>query len=253
MKTLRALIGFSFLLIFSTGVSAAFIDIKPIQICLDDGTGCATTNFFEAETDKIWSQAGIDVNFQSIATINNSDWTSVANTSSSTEFVDIMSYTRTNINDSDTTLAINMFFVDTMETDPGYTLFGLGCGAPLFSGFCVNEVGVFVSQAVFDFNGGIGRLDTIAHEIGHVLGLTHDGFGAGGAENLMTSGGSRSVPGSISDISPDGAGLSVLTDLQITEVYNSKFVQEVPEPSILFLLAIGLIGFGISKRGYQIN
>ena len=44
---------------------SATIRIQPIQVCSDDGTVCANPNrnLFEAETRKIWAQAGTDIEF----------------------------------------------------------------------------------------------------------------------------------------------------------------------------------------------
>ncbi len=242
------------LLAFSLVARANFVEINPIQICDDGGGNCATTGFFEAETDKIWAQAGIDISFLGTTQINNSAWLDVdidsnpADNALDNEAISMMQFADANINDSDTTLAINMFFVDTLDASPGF--YGLGCGAPVFAGFCANEIGIFIAGGVFSFNGGVGRLDTIAHEIGHVLGLTHNGFGAGGGENFMTTGSSRTVPGSIDDINPDGAMLSQMTDAQIDEALSSRFVQQVPEPSSLVLLLSGLLltAFGSRRR-----
>jgi len=41
------------------------LTIQPYQICDDDGTNCANSakSLFEAEGDKIWAQAGIDLIF----------------------------------------------------------------------------------------------------------------------------------------------------------------------------------------------
>lgn len=230
--------------------NAAFVDIKPIQLCDDGGGNCAATGFFETITDKIWAQANIDINFLSMSTINNSSWLDVdidispANSVLDSEAIDIIDFADTNINDSNSTLAINMFFVDSLENSAGF--YGLGCGALIYSAFCANETGIFISDNIFDVN----RLDTIAHEIGHVLGLTHNGFGAGGASNLMTSGGSRTVPTGIGDISPDGLGLSNLTTEQVTEVYNSRFVQVISEPGTLMLFMTALLVSLRRKRGY---
>ena len=241
-KVISTIFFFISIMFVTPNAVATFIDIKPIQICNDAGAGCATTNFFEAETDKIWAQAGIDVNFLATTQVNNTSWLDVHYDGSLTsEMIDIMEYGRDNINDSNSTLAINMFFVDTM---PG--LFCLGCGGDLFVGFCQGLVGIFITQAVFDFNGGIGRLDTIAHEIGHVLELPH----ISGSDNLMATGGTRTVPTNIGDIAPDGALLSKMSSAQISAAQNSRFVQdtqEIPTPASIYLLMIGLMTLLVRK------
>lgn len=239
LNILRAISASVLFLLITPIAHAAFIEIQPIQICDDDGNNCATTGFFEAETDKIWAQAGIDVRFLPIQTIDNTDWLDVNYASPLTqEPKDIMAFGRDNINDSDATLAINMFFVDTMTG-----LFGLGCGGDLFSTFCTNLVGIFITGGVFTFNSNIGRLDTIAHEIGHVLELPH----IGGASNLMATGGTRTVPGSINDINPDGLMLSQLSSGEIDTVYTSRFVQ-VPAPASIYLLLLGLVSLANRRR-----
>ena len=49
--------------------------INPIQVCDDLGTICANPSLelFEAETDAIWMQAGIDIEFLPWSVMNDSD------------------------------------------------------------------------------------------------------------------------------------------------------------------------------------
>lgn len=221
---------------FSWGAAqAAPIDLKlviqPIQICNDDGTSCANPDLklFEAEGDKIWSQAGIDLEFLPWITQNS---------------------TTLNILNMDTEFGgpaagniIRMLFVNQI-THCG------GAGAGIFGCGYVDANGLAIADNVFSFNGGIGRLDTIAHELGHNLGLGHNNFGAGGALNLMTSGGTRTIPGTINDIFPDGLTTDQLTQEQIDKARSSSLLVAnlVPLPGTLVLIALGFVAFGVQRR-----
>lgn len=206
------------------------IDIQPIQVCNDGGLDCANSSMelFENIGDKIWSQADIDLNFMSWLTVDDSNILNSANHSSYSA----------NASPS----IVNIWFIEDLASCGGggsvLTLFGCGGG---------NKISV--TDLVFSFNGGIGRLDTISHEIGHVLGLGHNDFGAGSGNNLMTSGSSRTVPSSINDISPDGAMLSVLTDEQIEQARSSDVLYRVvPAPASLWLVLVGLVLLKIRRN-----
>src|SRR5262245_52651262 len=66
---------------FATPVSAAPITLQlivhVIDVCDNAGLNCASTGpaadpYFEAEADKIWAQAGIDIKFVNGGTLNSS-------------------------------------------------------------------------------------------------------------------------------------------------------------------------------------
>jgi hypothetical protein len=186
-------------------------------------------NLFAAETEKIWGQADISINWLGWQTVNSSDRLD------EDDFSDLGNQSPANV--------IDLWFVDTL-TDCGGpvagTLYGCGTSGGWFA----------LTKAVFDFS-LVGRLDTLAHELGHVLGLGHGDFGAGGADNLMTKGSDRTVPQLLSDINPDGAQLSKLTAEQIDQARSSGYAVAVPEPGSMLLFglaALVLARFGARRR-----
>lgn len=205
------------------------LEVQPIQVCDDDGIVCAQVEFFELITDKIWSQADIDVAFLPTNQLNDSDYL----ITDDNEFFDL-SFTGEpsdfgrHPDSTDTSGPINLWFVDEIETSEGFIQYGNAW---------IGLNGVLISDDIFDFNDGIGRVDVIAHELGHNLGLRHSTFGAGTPENLMSSGSIRTIPESIDDIFPDGEGLSQLTSEQIEVARNSSFVTEADMDDIVPVMA----------------
>lgn len=199
------------------------LSIQPIQVCKDDGSNCAGVNLFADITAKILEQANLKVSFLPTNRLNASRFLSINDrrdrSSIDYEFYEL---TRTgaadafgrNPNSTQNSGPINVWFVDTIEASNDLTQFGLAW---------VGANGVIVSKAALEF-GQNGRTDTVAHEVGHNLGLRHATLGAGGANNLETDGDRRNIPSSVDDIGIDGAGLSTLTDAQIAAIKRSSFV-----------------------------
>jgi len=208
-----------------TPATASTVNIQPIQVCLNDSTGCANAGLtlFGAVGNKIWAQAGMDLNFLPFQTLNN---TALINLDFDAAFPGAAAGAAA------AGTVIKMLFVNTITTCGGAGAGIFGCAWP-------GANGVAIADNVFAFNGGVGRLDTIAHELGHNLGLGHNDFGAGGALNLMSDGAVRTIPGAIGDVFPDGAKTDQLTAAQITQATASAFV--VPVPGALYLMVSGLL------------
>ena len=237
MRRMPALVGITFLITACGGGGAAsddssspatpvslsqsdmlVLEVQPIQVCDDTGFICAQAEFFEAITDKIWSQANIDVEFLPLNQLNDSTYL----TTDEDEFLDLSfsgnpgDFGR-HPDSTETSGPINLWFVDVIETTTGLIQYGNAW---------IGLNGILISDDILDFNNGLGRIDVIAHELGHNLGLRHSTFGAGPAENLMSSGRVRTVPESIDDIFPDGEGLSTLTSEQIDVARTSGFLTD---------------------------
>ncbi|MBD2110807.1 MULTISPECIES: hypothetical protein [Cyanophyceae] len=201
-----------------------FVSIQPIQVCDDLGIFCADLATFEEATRKIWAQANLDVSFLAPNRLNASRFLSIDNQD---EFAELSfaggagAFGRSPLS-TRTSGPISMWFVESIFPSEGLETLGLGW---------IDQNGVLIDDDILTFNNGIGRLDTVAHEIGHNLGLTHEGLGAGGVNNLMTDGGFRNSPSSLDDINPDGARIDQLTDRQIDEARNSGFAGTAPASS----------------------
>ncbi|NRR28993.1 PEP-CTERM sorting domain-containing protein [Oxalobacteraceae bacterium] len=188
--------------------------VNPIGICNNAGAACTTANTYAAQTQKIYAQAGVGAVFLPTTTINN------------TAALSVPSVTNLNVAGNGQHVdpaTINMWFAQNMPSSSG-TLFGEAYVGG--NGVAIN------SGAVNSYNGGVGRMDTVAHELGHNFGLGHTDFGAGGANNLVTSGSVRNIPGSLGDITPDGANLDQLTAAQVTKLRSSPFMREVPRVTV---------------------
>lgn len=113
---------------FGTAATAAPITyevfIQPIQICDDAGNNCATPTkeLFEAEGDKIWAQAGIDLKFLSWTSVNETDFLDLRVDQDNNNFIDpgedfdILRSDPTSYGGSGDAMVLNMWFADLLDS-----------------------------------------------------------------------------------------------------------------------------------------
>lgn len=229
--------------VFAAAITKS-VTVQVYQLCDDAGSNCASTgpagnSYFAAETNKIWSQAGIAIAFDYVAQINSTAFSFLDDNVAGDGFADLHA-AHGSMGPSATT--IDMFLVRELAGSfYGKAWFGMG-------GF------VMSMDSVMNFNGGLGRVDTIAHELGHNFGLVTVELGgdAGGhssvAEFLMARGEIRSVPTTLADIAPDGLGLDIVPTVQADLAHTSPLLTEVPEPISLALVGTGILGLAMMRR-----
>jgi hypothetical protein len=197
------------------------VTIQPIIICDDRGLNCGnpTEELFFAETRKIWAQAKIDVTFPAFNQFNHSGFLSIGTSASA-----LLSLrdAAINVNNAEPQI-INMWFVDNLGAINPET----GEGS-IFGNAFIRGNGIAIADETFSFNGGNGRLDTVAHEIGHNLALNH-ASALGDNFNLMQAGGSRLSPNTIGYITPDGSGFDQISQSQLGVALTSLFITEADE------------------------
>lgn len=221
------------------------VTINPIQICSTDGTVCANPSqtLFEAEMDKIYAQAGIDIIYNAFSQVNNSSFLSLNYDSSSPSSSEAFDFLGTERPAQDNTPeVINMWFVQSLP--PSTSIYGLGL---------IGQDGILITDKVFTDS----RIDTLAHEVAHNLGLEHPD--ALGPDYLISEGSSRNRPTTLADITNDGVtGTSLLSAQDLVTIGGSNYVVDLANvtppnqtpvsiPSSIYLLGFGLL-FGLRRR-----
>jgi len=204
------------LLVATPAVFGGSISVLPIQVCKTDGSDCANSGqeLYSAYVTKIWAQASLVVNFLPWATLNNTGYQNFGTIPDETAFFNDTA----NNGISGNAQVITMWFVKTLTGGDYGTVDVIGGRK------------VMIADVTFTSN----RYDTIAHELGHNLGLSHGNT----ADFLMNSGLTRTIPTVIGDVNPDGAKLDKLSAAEITTVNSSTYV--VPEPGSILLISGGL-------------
>lgn len=228
--------------------SATTIDktltIDVFQVCDTGGGNCAAVGpagdaYYAAEVNKIWAQAGISVSFDFVQQIDNSNFTNINDGVVGSRFGDLAAAYGTGGPSSTT---VDLFLVHTVAGAYGEGWLGAG-------GL------VIAMDTVMAYNGGVGRIDTIAHELGHNLGLVPNSLGgdSGGhttdPTQLMDTGLTRDIPTSLADIAPGAAGYDVIPAGQAALARQSSLLSDLaaPEPASWTLLLTG-IGLGLLAR-----
>lgn len=238
-----ARLGLLFAATFAVSQGAA-LTVQPIQVCDDAGNSCANSGreLFEDFTDAIWMQAGIDVTFLPWNTFNSTNYLNLADVN---ELIALWSEPAS-VNQAHTSdTVISMWFVDT-----AFGNYGVAQYAP--DPF-VTANRIAIANNVFSYNnpnytgapGEVnGRPDTIAHEIGHNLGLDHCTDPC--STSLMASGGGRQVAASLSQIGT----FDQLSSVEIGIASQSPLLSDTPTPEPSSL-AMGLTGIGMVLVGIR--
>lgn len=252
-------------LLCGAGAHAVPLFLQPIQVCNDSGSDCAEAGYFQNETKKIWAQAGIELNFLDVAQIYDSGLLNVSTDGhpgsvGAPSFLDLLNAGKATVNDWEISGIINLFFTQALNewiVEPDtFAAYGWACGGGSATPACGSSPAIFVSDRVFNET----RTDTIAHELGHTLGLFHTNldpaFSTSPSDNLMTAGGDGRVPPtSLNDIYPDGSRLSKLAASQIQTALTSDYLSKevvlpspIPAPPTILLMALGIMISRIVSR-----
>lgn len=203
------------------------VTIQPIVMRSTDGSIAANPQLkiFEAETDKIWAQAGIDFQFLPAIYYDNSLYTNV-----STDIFQPNSLYSLALDpghqQSSNPQVNNLWFVITINGGAGDSGFSLQ-STENFYGILIERNGVSIANSAFAYGGGAGMRDIFAYEVARNLGLDNGTLGASSdPNNLMKPSGP--YPTSITNIYPDGAGLGHLTADQIAQARRYSFAVNLP-------------------------
>lgn len=179
--------------------------INPIQICLDTST-CANPSMrlFEEETDAVWSQAGIDIEFLPFQSfVSSGDYDLAFDDLDAGIYGPGSLFTRPLLGygdnwfddapgHTDDRRIVDLWFLGSIDGGfTGFNIEGVADGYidqiacrqardfPACGDYWVNDQGhIAITEAIFDPSLLVSNL-TLAHEIGHVLDLPHPDLSLG--------------------------------------------------------------------------
>lgn len=221
------------------------LTLQVYQVCDNGGLNCASTGpagdtFFSTATNAIWAQAGISVLYNFVGQINSTNFSFINDNVAGKRFQDLAAGYH-----FQSTTVVDMFLVHSASGAYGEGWYGRG-------GL------VLGMDAILAYAAG-GRIDTMAHELGHNFGLvdpldphvsTTDPGHSTNPNELMAGGGIRSVPLTVADINPNGSGYDLVTAYQVAFARKSSLLHDVvaPEPSTFVLMAVGVLGVVVIRR-----
>jgi hypothetical protein len=237
------------------------VTIQPIRISNGSSTVGPSSDSsllaaFGVQADKIWSQAGIDIRFLPLETVTSSTFFDVTSGTGTNSLSSLSS--ASGLGQSSDIHVINLWFVNQINSSAN--ILGVSLQSIATDGtFTLTRDGIAIGSSALTKNGGNPASDTIAHEIGHALGLDHVNFGASGQLNLMSS--TTYPPSGLSDIFPSGGDYDQLTPAQISQARSVSFFAltipsftytSVPEPaSTGLVMGLCVLGSGLLIRRWK--
>ncbi len=227
------------------------LTLQVFQLCDDSGNDCASLGpagdtYYATEVNAIWAQAGIGVDFSFVQQINSTWFSDIDDSVSGRGFSDLAAAYGTH---GPSGVLVDVFLVHTIAGAYGEGWVGAG---GLVAG--MDDILAFHSG---DPAYPRGRIDSIAHELGHNFGLVSnsdpesDGSGHSiNPDELMAPGGIRNVPGTVADINPNGLQWDLISDYQINGTRRSSLLEDVaiPEPATVAIFASGLLALVAIRR-----
>lgn len=234
--------------------------VQPIQMGSTDGSTWANLDLsiYEAESDKIWAQAGIDVKFLPVAQYQNTTYLGVSSDAFAVNsFLSLASNTGHGQNPDPT--VVNLWFVNSIDSSP--SVYGYSLQTRSRFGSLIEKNGVSIANSAFNYASGNGMRDIFAYEIGRNLGLDNTTLNASSdPNNLMNP--SIAIT-SIDQIFPTGNGWGHLTPEQIVMARSTTFAvdlapgdqytynDEIPEPASVGAASAGLLALWALGRRWS--